>query len=71
MGFLVESRRVVDEFIPIGGGLGVDFDDAGIGGDPDLVEAVIVGGGVAFDEDGESEVAGGVFDGCEQGEIVF
>ena len=71
MGFFVERGGVVNQFIPVCGGLGVDFDDAGIGGDPDLVEAVIVRRSVAFDEDGKLEILGGVFDGGEQVEIIF
>ena len=47
--FLVERRHVVLELLPVGGGMDVDLDHAGIGRDGEAPEARIVGRRVAFE----------------------
>ena len=45
MGELVQRRRVLDKFPPVGGGMHVHFNDAGIGRDLDVAQPWIRGGG--------------------------
>ncbi len=71
MRVVVEAARVVDRLAPVGDGLDVDFDHAGIGRHHDEVDARIARRRVAFDLDLEAEFGGGRLNRRQQFEIIL
>ena len=69
--FFIESVGILHQFVPTLGRRGVDLDDAGVRGDLDDVDAIVVGRLVSLDEDGEIQFGGGVLDGGDEFEIIF
>ena len=68
---LVDRRGDVDAFLPAGGRMDVDLDDAGIGRDVDDVDALVMRRRIAFDMDRQAEFGCGVFGRGDQLEIVL
>lgn len=70
-GRLVEAGGVLNECAPVGGGVGVDFDDAGVWGDLYAAEPMVEGGCVAFDQDWQLELGGCIFYGHYELHVFF
>ena len=69
--FLVQRRRVLDQFIPACGRVEIHFNHAGIGRDFDHVDARIVRRGIPFDEHGHPQVGGRILDRRDQAKIIL
>ena len=67
----IERGGVRHQLLPIGGGMDVHFDDAGIGRHFNHAQARIVRRRVALDDHRHFQMRGGVFDGRQQVDIVF
>jgi hypothetical protein len=61
----------MDQVFPVGGGMDIHFDDAGIGGDDQAFQPVVAGWFIAFDADGHVEFFGGGFDGRDGVEVML
>jgi hypothetical protein len=70
-GVFVEAFGLGDHLGPGCGGMEVGFDDAGVGCELEDVEAVVVGWGVALDDDWSLESGGSGFDGGDAVEVVL
>ena len=68
---LVERDGVIDELFPVADRLRVDFNDARVGSDLDVLNPCIVRREIALEDDRHLEVVGGAFDGGDQIEIVL
>src|SRR5258708_117540 len=69
--FLVERLGVVDEFGPVRRRMKIDFDDARIWCDLEMLESMIVGWRVALDLHRNGKLGGGVLHGGNQVEVIF
>ena len=69
--FLVKHFGIPDEFRPVGRRLKIDFDDAGVGSDLEILDAEVVGRRVALDAHGEAKLLGGIFHRGDQVEVIF
>ena len=70
-GLLVERGRDLDRLAPSRRRMDVDLDDAGVGRDPDDIEARIGRRGVALDVDGKPGFLGGGLDRGDEFEIIL
>ena len=70
-GLVVDAGGDGDAVLPRGGGVDVDLDDAGVGGDADDVHPRVVRRGVALDVDGEVHLLRRGLGGGEEVEIVL
>lgn len=68
---LVDRRGDVDAVLPVRSRMNIDLDDAGIRGDADDVDALVLRRRITFDMDGKLELGGGVFGGGDQLEIIL
>src|SRR5262249_28351413 len=62
---------MLDQLVPARGRVDVDLDDAGIGGDAELLEAGVTGGRVAFRDRLPAPLPGDALDDGDQLEIVL
>ena len=71
MRHLVKVRRALDQLIPAGGRLDVDFDDARVGGDAKIGQTRVGGRLVTFEKHRRCEFLGRSLDSSDQFEIVL
>ena len=71
VGRFIEMGRAVDQFVPVGGRLNVDFDHPGIRRDAEVGQARIGRRLVTFDDDRRRQYLGSCFDSRHQIEVII